>query len=163
MNIDNNIMVGVLALLGAVLVGAMTVVGSVYVATLNARRARERVALEANRAMKTEAYHKFMGILIAAMNTARNPQSSPQSKLKQAFIDFTRTAMIYGSPDVINAFQKWRDNSDDPAKAVTLIDPMLRAMREDLGESNEGIAEHGLFGLLIIGGPAALKKWLPSK
>ena len=156
MNIDTNILVAAITVLGSVL-------GSAWIASFNARRARERVALEANRAKKTEAYHNFMGILISAMNAAKNPQSLQQSELKKAFIEFTRTAMIYGGPGVINAFQKWRDNSNDPSEAVRLIDPMLRAMREDLGESNKGIAEHALFGLLIIGGPAALKKGILSK
>ena len=113
--------------------------------------------------MKAEAYHKFTGALVAAMKTAKSGHTSPTQQTSDAFVDFIRTAMIYGGPDVINAFQKWREKSNDRAEAVRLIDPMLLAMREDLGESNKGIAEGGLFGLLVIGGPAALKKWGLSK
>ena len=146
----------------AVIVGAVTVIGSVFIAAFNARRARERVAVEANRAKKAEAYHAFMGILVNVMKSVKSGEAPKEQELTQIFTNFAAAAMIYGGPDVVRAFHKWRAAADDPKAALRLMDGMLRAMRADLGESNRGIAEYGLIGLFVVGGPAALKKSLSS-
>ena len=62
--------------------------------------------------------------------------------------------MIYGGPELVAAFGKWRASAHDPKKSMRLMDGALRAMRSDIGESNKGIAEYELTSLSIIGGRA---------
>ena len=66
--------------------------------------------------------------------------------------------MIYGGPEVVAAFGKWRASAHDPKESMRLMDGVLRPMRSDLGESNKGIAEYELMSLLIIGGRAPSRR-----
>ena len=155
MGIDSNVLVAAITIL-------VTVLGSVWVASFNARRASERIALEANRAKKAEAYHAFMDVIKTMVKSKGDVKSLQQRQIISAFEEFTATVVIYGGPEVVLAFGKWRQNADN-LHAVRLIDGILRAIRSDLGESNEGIAEQELFGLFVVGGRAALERGLLSK
>ena len=156
MGIDSNVLVAAITVL-------VTVLGSVWVASFNARRASERIALEANRAKKAEAYHAFMDVIKTMVKSKGDVKSLQQRQIISAFEEFTATVVIYGGPEVVLAFGKWRQNADNPQAAVRLMDGILRAIRSDLGESNEGIAEQELFGLFVVGGRAALERGLLSK
>ena len=57
----------------AIIVGAATVISSVYIASLNARKAKERAALEAHRERKAEVYNEFMEMVIALMRNTKEP------------------------------------------------------------------------------------------
>ena len=156
MSIDTNILVAAITVLGSVL-------GSAWIASFNARRASERVAREANRAKKAEAYHTFMGVIKSMVKSKGDVKTLQQQQVLRAFEDVTATVVIYGGPEVVLAFGKWRENAENPQEAVRLMDGILRAIRSDLGESNKGIAEQGLFGLFVVGGRAALERGLLSK
>ena len=156
MNIDTNILVAAITVLGSVL-------GSAWIASFNARRASERVVREANRAKKAEAYHTFMDVIKSIVKSKGDVKTVQQQQIVRAFEDFTATVVIYGGPEVVLAFGKWRENADNPQESVRLTDGILRAIRTDLGESNKGVAEHELFGLFVVGGRAALERGLLPK
>ena len=147
-------------LLVPIIVVAGTVLGSVWVATYNNRKASERVAQEANRAKKVEAYRTFMNVLLKAMGAVKGGQD-PNPVLAEAFQTFTSDVVVYGNPEVVMAFESWRESTSDPKLALLRIDTLLRAIRSDLGESNKGIPIGALLGLFIVGGRRELQKVLP--
>ena len=104
-----------------------------------------------------------MDVIKTMVKSKGDVKSLQQRQIISAFEEFTATVVIYGGPEVVLAFGKWRQNADNPQAAVRLIDGILRAIRSDLGESNEGIAEQELFGLFVVGGRAALERGLLSK
>ena len=136
-----------------------TVFATVWVAAYNNRRAKERVAQEANRAKKVEAYHAFLDMLMRIFKSS-GIGSVSDAELKESVADFIGTAMIYGSPRVIAAIGEWRAAADDRNKQMLLVDNLLREIRVDLGESNKGIRRYDLTSLFIIGGRPALEKGL---
>lgn len=148
-----------LDLLVPIIVAAGTVLGSVWVATYNNRKASERVAQEANRAKKAEAYRTFMNVLLKAMGAVKSGQD-PNPVLAETFLTFTSDVVVYGNPEVVMAFESWRESTSDPKRALHRIDALLRAIRSDLGESNKGIPIGGLLGLFIVGGRSELQKAL---
>ena len=148
----------------AILASFATIVTSVYVSTFNARRAAELAAQEANRTKKAEAYNEFIKILLAAFTESKAKKKRFQEtseKLSRAFLKFTSTIVIYGSPSVIKVFGEWRQSADDPHKAIVLVDRLLREMRSDLGESNKGIVENDILSLFIVGGKTELDRIAP--
>ena len=137
----------------ALLVGAMSLFASVFVASYNNRRARERVAQEANRAKKAAAYQEFMDVLLNILNNVKEKSEPiPVEKLTESMFSILSTAMIYGSPTVIAALQEWRRDADNKRLVLRATDRLLRAMREDLGESNKRIVPLDLVSLFIVGG-----------
>ena len=102
-----------------------TVFATVWVAAYNNRRAKERVAQEANRAKKVEAYHAFLDMLMRIFKSG-GLGSVSEADLKESVTDFIGTAMIYGSPSVIKAIGEWRAAADDRNKQLLLVDNLLR-------------------------------------
>ena len=149
-----------LELLVPIIVAAGTVLGSVWVATYNNRKASERVAQEANRAKKAEAYCTFMNVLLKAMGAVKSGQD-PNPVLAETFLTFTSDVVVYGNPEIVMAFEPWRESTGDPKLALHRIDTLLRAIRSDLGETNKRIPIGALLGLFIVGGRRELQKVLP--
>ena len=143
----------------AVIVAALTVIGSVWASTYNNRKAAERVAQEANRAKKVEAYRTFMKVLLGAMGAVKSGQG-PSPDLTETFLAFTSDVVVYGNPEVVMAFDSWRESFNDPRVSLSRIDTLLRAIRSDLGESNKRIPRGALLGLFVIGGWRELQKSL---
>ena len=139
-----------------VVAAALTLTGSVWIATYNNRKAAERVAQEANRPQKVDAYRKFMDVLVKTMAAVKRGQD-PQPALVKVFTEMTSDIVVYGNPEVIMAFEAWRENSDNPKLALQKTDDFLRAIRSDLGQSNRGIPRGSLLGLFVIGGRSALQ------
>lgn len=146
-------------LLVPIIVAAGTVLGAVWVATYNNRKASERVAQEANRAKKVEAYRTFMDVLVKVMGSVKSGQD-PNPALAEAFLTFTSDVVVYGNPKVVMAFESWREAHNNSQLALRRLDTLLRAVRSDLGESNKGIPRDSLLGLFIVGGRAELQKVL---
>lgn len=160
--------------LPALTTASFTAGASVWLVIYNAHRTREQADREMNRGKKVDAYNGFLKVLTSVMRMIKQtPQGRAkkaandkiQKELVQALEELMTTVMIYGSPDVVNAFARWRE-SGTPAAAHTssghsmlsTLDELLRAIRHDLGESNEGVAENTLMGLLVIGGKPELDK-----
>ena len=142
-----------------IVVAAGTVLGSVWVATYNNRKASERVAKEANKAKKAEAYRTFMNVLLKAMEAVKSGKD-PSPVLAETFLTFTSEVVVYGNPEVVMAFDSWRESTNNQNLALKRIDTLLRAIRSDLGESNKGIPIGSLLGLFIVGGRRELQKAL---
>lgn len=147
----------------AIVAGAITVVTSVYIASYNARKARERIAVEANREIKAKAYMQFMDTIIKVLKNTKSDEAGsglPREELEEFFYDFTSAIAVYGGPTVVKAYGDWRADAaqNDGEKALTKIGAIIREMRSDLGESNSGVDANDLIGLFIIGGKEEIEK-----
>ena len=144
----------------ALVTAATTIISSVYIASVNARKAKERMAFEAHRGKKAEIYNEFMGVILEIVEN--NPQKNSTqfaNKLTKFFPKFTAKLLIYGGPEVVKIYSKWRETApEDSEKGLLIIDEIFRAMRTDLGESNKGLDKNELLGLFIIGGKKEIDK-----
>ena len=151
-------------ILAAIIVGCLTIVGSAFVASYNARRAQERVAQEANIARKAEVYEEFMVFLVDIMKSGKDSQDLASRNYDDFFFKFASKVTIYGGPNVVRAFAKWRESGDDnqgggPSQ-LSYVDKFIREMRTDLGESNKGLAENEFLGLFVVGGKSKITEEL---
>ncbi|WP_092065577.1 hypothetical protein [Desulfonauticus submarinus] len=147
----------------AIIAGATTIISSVYIASLNARKAKERVAFEAHREKKAEVYNEFLDMVIELMRNTKEGKRGDDilpENIEEFFYKFTSKILIYGGPGVVKAFSNWRSAAadEDPIKGLLLIDKLFMEMRADLGESNKGIKKNELLGLFIIGGKSEIAK-----
>ena len=74
-------------------------------------------------------------------------------------IGFSSKIMIYGSPKVIKAFNAFRESAESGGvEILKKAGELILAMRDDLGESNEGLDSLDVVSLLIKGGKTAMQK-----
>jgi hypothetical protein len=147
-NVDPNVSAALIA-------GVITIIFSVFIASYNSRKAIERTAFEAHRENKASIYNEFTEIIIQLMPD-RTAEKLSQD-IEELLYRFTAKITIYGSPSVIKAYGKWRVFSDDNDEDEhSLIDDILREIRVDLGESNEGLESGELISLFAIGGSEEL-------
>ena len=69
--------------------------------------------------------------------------------------DFTKNAILWGDGSVIHETSRWLEilrnqNSPDVIAAMKQIEPVLKAIREDLGHSNKKIEEGDILRLFIV-------------
>lgn len=160
--------------LAALTTASFTAVASVWLVIYNAQRSREQADREMNRSKKAEAYNRFLTVLTSVMNSAKSRSRKatktgaanvPPSELVESMTTLMTTVMVYGSPEVINAFAHWREvgattdtSQTSGSHIVSEVDALLRAIRTDLGESNDGLPRNTLMGLLVIGGKRELDR-----
>ena len=154
--IDYKIIIGIVGVMA-------TVISSVWIASYNARKAKEKVVYEAHREKKAEIYNQFMDTMITQMVKNMNDEKSGDELLPDNLLEFlykfTAQVIIYGSPSVINAFDKFKNLPENDSRIIlSIVDELFREMRKDLGESNKNIEKNTLMGLYIIGGKDAISK-----
>ena len=69
--------------------------------------------------------------------------------------DFTKNAILWGDGSVIHETSRWLEilrnqNPPDVIAAMKQIEPVLKAIREDLGHSNKKIEEGDILRLFIV-------------
>lgn len=160
--------------LPALTTASFTAGASVWLVIYSAHRTREQVDREMNRSKKVDAYNSFLKVLTSVMKMIKQTPQGPtkktasdktQHQMVQSLEELMMTVMIYGSPEVVNAFARWRESGTPTTghassghSMLPTLDALLRAIRRDLGESNEGVAENRLMGLLVIGGKPELDR-----
>lgn len=155
-SVDYKIIIGIVGVMA-------TIISSVWIASYNARKAKEKVVYEAHREKKAEIYNGFMDTMITQlvknMNDGKSGDELLPDNLLEFLYKFTAQVIIYGSPDVINAFDKFKNLPENNSPIIlSIIDDLFREMRKDLGESNKTIEANTLMGLYIIGGKDAISK-----
>ena len=139
----------------AIIAASGTVLAAVAAALYVQRRTREREIFEAHRPQKIEIYKQFMETVTNVLRKSKdeNADTSSEALAKEYedfFIDFTRDLIVWGSPNVIKAFENFRLGSTvSGTNAVLLVDDILREIRNDLGNSNRGINRGDLIKLFL--------------
>ena len=120
------------------------------------RRSKERDISEAHRPQKVELYKRFMEILMMVLRMSKADESEneakalPNTELEEFFYGFTRDIIVWGSPGVIQAYKRFRTNDEQgTVLSLLLVDDLLRAIRQDLGNSNKGLKRGDLVKLFL--------------
>ncbi|MEL0628447.1 hypothetical protein [Psychromonas aquatilis] len=107
----------------------------------------EREIDEAHRQRKVEIYNDFLELISSFMQgtNAENKKKKPSmQKVLDEFEKFQNGILLWGGPKVILAFLEYRKSSteeDDNITVFRAIDKLYKALREDIGLSNEGLDE----------------------
>ncbi|SRR6266404_350794 len=137
------------SVIAAVVAASGTVLASVGAVVYSQRRTRESEIAEAQRPQKIEVYKNFMQFVVNVMRRSMGETagdaslSLPQSELEDFFFSFTRDIILWGSPNVISAYTRFRmlPQAEPPANTVIHVDHIFREIRKDLGHSNRGLKE----------------------
>jgi len=142
----------------AAIIAAMA---SVILALINTRLVQRRAVFEAHKETKAKIYEEFMSKLTSLFGK-KGLKAGEEKDLQEFMTEFSSRIIIYGSPEVIKAFNEWRESAADPNKENILrkTGQLLLAMRADLGESIAGLNELDIFSLYVIGGKSALRQEL---
>ncbi|MEG7567380.1 hypothetical protein [Vibrio cholerae] len=109
------------------------------------KHVREREIEEAHRQKKVEIYNDFLKLVSAFMQgtNANNKKKMPNpQKILDEFEKFQNGILLWGGPQVIQAFLDYRKNSGEEQDSLTIfrhVDALYKALREDIGLSNSGL------------------------
>ncbi len=148
LSIDKQVAVAIIAASGTVLAA---VAAALYVQ----RRTKEREIFEAHRPQKIEVYKQFMETIVTVLRKSKDESVDTSSEafakeFEEFFITFTRDLIVWGSPNVIKAYENFRlGSSTSGTNAVLLVDDILREIRSDLGNSNRGVKRGDLIKLFL--------------
>lgn len=139
---------------------AVVACGAVTIAVLTtawSQRANKlRDIREAHRPSKVQAYNLFMDFVVDLLKGIKTdtPVVSPQGELSPKHVElwfaFKRDLIVWAGPKVITEYLAFESLSkEDPADALRRVDALLRAMREDLRNSNRGLQSGDLIRLFL--------------
>ncbi len=137
----------------SLIVALAAVFGYLY----NQRKSKLREISEAHRLQKVNLYKGFMDLIVDILMETKKEEFDKTHKeelsanLEKKFIDFTRDLILWGSPEVIKTFKKFRESSGlaPSPKIIVFVDDILLAMRKDLGHSNFGLKKGDLIKLFL--------------
>lgn len=108
---------------------------------------------------KIPIYEELIKFLFRIWRSIKDGSKPPTEKEMIDFMfDFTQKLLIWGSDEVVSAFIRFRQSSQNPAAVMLAIEDIWFAIRKDLGHSNKGITRGMLLGLIINDINEVLKK-----
>lgn len=108
---------------------------------------RKREIENAHRDKKTKIYFSFIKLverLMLAQKSEVDLEPLTNSELVTKMIEFKSECLLWGSEEVLQALVKFQSTSaTNPTPKVVLrsIDPLYRAMRNDIGLKNSGLGK----------------------
>jgi hypothetical protein len=112
-----------------------------------ARRSKIREIDAAHRSKKTEIYYSFIKLIERAMMAQKkelNLKSVTGAELTKAMIKFKSDCLLWGSEEILLALVNFQAlSASNPTQKETLrsVDPLYRAMRNDIGLENSKLPE----------------------
>lgn len=135
----------------AVVGAAGAIFVSVLTAVLSQRSNKMREIAEAHRPSKVKTYEMFMAFLVDRLKGAKKGEVFDANSLDDKFLDqwfaFKQGLIVWASPTVIAEYLSMERMSDPSMLMRT--DALLRAMRQDLGNSNKGLARGDVMRLFL--------------
>jgi hypothetical protein len=152
----------------AVIGASATVLTAVVVLVLTQADSKAKELREAHRSQKIEVYGEFNELIFlifshvkiappstATQGSAEDPINKSQENLQSKSASFSRKLLLWGSPEVMAAWLKFREqaqgasnetstNTNAGLKTLLAMDAVLRAMRSDLHLSNSGLKDGDL-------------------
>mgnify|MGYP001806203138 FL=1 len=128
------------------------------------RQVKLREIEDAHRPRKTEIYEKFLNVLsrqLAASNPLVETTALSEDELLIYFLELQTQLLLWGSPEVIKAFQSFKTGSSSEKHPLIGVDKLLRAIRNDIGLSNRGLDSHELVKMYLKD-PQEMDDALPS-
>jgi len=115
---------------------------------------QERQIQEAHRDKKVQVYTRFLG-LASAFLQGENPNNKKKTPRQQKVLDefekIQNGMLLWGSPEVIKAFLRFRHASEveGSENVLKVIDALYLAFRADIGLSNSGLESHELIQMYL--------------
>ena len=145
---------------------ALTALAAIVTVLIAKKKEKEADFQRAQYQDKLSTYQQFVENVIAKL-FLNAPQKFKNEKEKKQFEekklatqirgiqDFTKNAILWGDGSVIHETSLWlniirNQDSPDVIAAMKQIEPVLKAIREDLGHSNKKIAEGDILRLFIV-------------
>ncbi|WP_139832141.1 hypothetical protein [Mesorhizobium australicum] len=139
------------ALAPAVIGGFVTVALAIFAFW----RDRAKSRAEAHRENKIEVYSIFYDIIFKLLEMQKSDESyniENDPEFQKKWFQMTRGVLFYGSPEVVDAFSKFKvsdGSAGDPLAAMRNIGRILLAMRKDIGLSNWGLNELSIHQIYV--------------
>jgi len=104
---------------------------------------REREIDESHRKKKVEIYNDFL-MLVSSFMQGENKENKKKLPNQQKILDetekFQNGILLWGGPKVIASYLNYRKQAEvGTSEMFVSIDQLYRALREDIGLSNEGL------------------------
>jgi hypothetical protein len=124
---------------GAIVTAVLGLVGIGYAQW----HSKSRDIAESHRSAKIEVYNTFFEIVERFQSNvklgAEFAEEDISDSMKKDFARLHRGLILWGSPDVIRAWLKFRMAASGGENILIAVDEMYRAIRKDLGNSNFGL------------------------
>ena len=150
----------------SVVSAVLTALAAIITVLIAKKKEKEADFQRAQYQDKLSTYQQFVENVIAKL-FLNDPQKFKNEKEKKQFEekklatqirgiqDFTKNAILWGDGSVIHETSLWlsiirNQDSPDVIAAMKQIEPVLKAIREDLGHSNKKIAEGDILRLFIV-------------
>ena len=142
----------------AVLTSAAIIAAAIFGNAITVQAAKKREIEEAYRLQKIDVYTEFTDIVVSsiAMTAINKSQNIDMKELQKRFVNFSKKLLLWGSPEVINAYSKFlrygQDEDTIKAKSAQIlicVDNVFKSMRNDLGLPSKTIKQGDLIKLFI--------------
>lgn len=113
---------------------------------------KKRKIDEAHRSKKVEIYSSLLEITTRTLsNHIENLTIKPptEQELIEFMLNFKSQVVLWGSPKVIKAQLEFQKVSSENGDVLLSVDKLYKAIREDIGLSNDGLNERQLVSLFI--------------
>lgn len=141
-----------------IVAGLLTVFVAVASLLFNQWAQRRSERDKAQLAKKSEFYEKFIADIMLVLNVAKEPRTEAQTSehMVTAVKDFTSKAIVWGSPEVIQAWLNFKTQAilaseakDKHLSTMDSLERLFRAIRRDLGYDDRKLAQQDLLKLFI--------------
>ena len=162
-----------LALAGTLVWGALQLEATIYIplgvtvftallglsaTLLTQREIRRREIDAAYRKEKVEAYLSFLKLCEKLLLQAKDKRHAlPEDEILLTMLDVRTRAVLYGSPTVLRGLYKFPKMARLGLSPLDVLEDIQRAIRDDLGLSNEGL-ERDFFAKLPLSDPDDLAR-----
>ena len=137
----------------AAIIGSMaTVFVGIAAVIITQRQTKARELEEAHRTRKVEIYNNFLTIVtkvLKSMNDQLAAEQVSQTELANSLVDYKREILLWGAPKVIKAQLHYEAATATGGNMFLAMDNLYRAIREDIGLNNKGLAEFDLIKLFL--------------
>jgi len=149
--LDKGVSAAIIATSGTILTAVISLIFTQY-------RTKKRDIVEAHRPEKVKTYSRFMQIVSYTLKNTKEDkgflaegEELPEDLLN-LFFDFQRDLMAWGSPEVIQAYLRFRNGAylkPTTAEMLLLVDDVLRQIRKDLGHSDSKLKAGELLSVFL--------------
>ena len=120
----------------ALITGAVSITGviisSIFSKTIEYRKARQEYLAK----KREEPYAGFIDMVYKIQQNAKDASSYTEQDMINDISSFSKNITLWGSPDVVKKWVKFRENGMNPRAAidnVLLIEEIMNEMRKDMG------------------------------
>lgn len=102
------------------------------------------------REKKIPIYEELIAFLFRVTRAAKDGKNMPsEEEITDFMFGFIQKLLIWGSDDVVIAFEKFRRSSQEQGNILFAVEGIWTAIRKDLGHSNKGISKGTLLSLIV--------------